>query len=139
MVPKHTLLDRARSLERKSPDARRQLEELDSLLIDSPVNYNFVLSPGNLLVSGLWERLPDYQRAWNAIGRRHIMPGADEFASARLRASARIAERLGKLDEAIAALRTYVAIRANADAAHQADLRDARATLARLEKKSHGR
>ena len=42
-------------------------------------------------------------------------------------------------DEAIAALRTYVAIRAKADAGHQADLQDARATLARLEKESHGR
>jgi hypothetical protein len=56
-----------------------------------------------------------------------------------MRASARIAERLGKRNDAIATLRTYVAIRAKADAAHQADLQDARTTLARLEKESHGR
>ena len=56
-----------------------------------------------------------------------------------MRATARIAERLGKRNEAIAVLRTYVAIRAKADVAHQADLQDARATLARLEKESHGR
>jgi serine/threonine-protein kinase len=124
---------------RKAADARSRLEELDSLLMDSPVNRNYVLTPGNLLVSQLWERLGDDERAWRAVSRHHMTLGLSSFSSARLRASARIAERLGKRDAAVAALRTYVATRARADAAHQADLQDARATLARLERANPGR
>jgi hypothetical protein len=133
------LLEAHVAVARKATDARARLEELDSLLMDSPVNRNYVLNPGNLLVSQLWERLGDDERAWKAVGRHHMNLGLSAFASARLRASARIAERLGKRDAAVAALRTYVAIRAKADAAHQADLRDARATLARLERENPGR
>jgi hypothetical protein len=120
-----------------APDARSRLDELDSLLVDE--DDDFVTNPGNLLVSQLWERLGDDQRAWNAVRRRYVGPGGSTFASARLRAVARIGERLGKRNEAISALRTYVAIRAEADAAHQADLQSARATLSRLEKEAHGR
>jgi hypothetical protein len=127
------------SVARKSPDARAKLDELDSLLVDAPVSRVYVENPGNLLVSQLWERIGDDGRAWNAIERRYAGPGSSWFSTARMRASARIAERLGKRNDAIATLRTYVAIRAKADAAHQADLQDARTTLARLEKESHGR
>jgi len=127
------------SVARKSPDARAKLDELDSLLVDAPVSRAFVENPGNLLVAQLWERIGDDARAWNAIERRYAGPGSSWFSSARMRASARIAERLGKRNEAITELRTYVAIRAKADAAHRADLQDARATLARLEKATHGR
>jgi serine/threonine-protein kinase len=127
------------SVARKSPDARAKLDELDSLLVDAPVSRAYVENPGNLLVSQLWERIGDDGRAWNAIERRYAGPGSSWFSTARMRASARIAERLGKRNDAIATLRTYVAIRAKADAAHQADLQDARTTLARLEKESHGR
>lgn len=124
---------------RKSPDARAKLDELDSLLVDAPVSRAYVENPGNLLVAQLWERIGDDTRAWNAIERRYAGPGSSWFSTARMRTSARIAERLGKRNEAIASLRTYVAIRAKADAAHQPDLQDARATLARLEKETHGR
>ncbi len=123
----------------KSPDARQRLEELDLLLIDAPVDWPFVLSISNVVVSGLWERLGDDKRAWLAIERRHIGPGMSLFVSARLRARARIAERLGRRRDAVAALRTYVAIRGNADAQHQADLRAARVTLAKLERRPSGR
>jgi hypothetical protein len=124
---------------RKSPDARAKLDQLDSLLIDARVHPVYVLGPGNLLISQLWERLGDDQRAWTAINRHYVGPAGAMFASARLRSAARIAERLGKRNEAITALRTYVAIRAKADAAHQADLQDARTTLARLESETRGR
>jgi len=124
---------------RKTPDARAKLDELDSILVDTPVSREYTVAPANLLVSQLWERIGDDQRALNAVQRRYAGPGGFLFASARMRATARIAERLGKRDEAIASLRTYVAIRAKADAAHQADLQDARTTLARLEKEAHGR
>jgi TolB-like protein len=127
------------SVARKSPDARAKLDELDSLLIDAPVSRSYVENPGNLLVAQLWERIGDDAHAWNAVERRYAGPGSSWFSSARMRTSARIAERLGKRNDAIAALRTYVAIRAKADAAHQADLQDARTTLARLEKEAHGR
>jgi hypothetical protein len=124
---------------RKTPDARAKLDELDSILVEARESREYTVAPANLFVAQLWERVGDDQRALNAVQRRYAGPGGFLFASARMRATSRIAERLGKRNEAIAALRTYVAIRAKADAAHQADLQDARATLARLEKEAHGR
>ena len=124
---------------RKSPDARARLTELDSLLTDFPGNRNVVLNLGNLVVSQLWESVGDDQRALDAIERRHMWIGAAGFASARLRAKARLAERLGKRELAIAALRSFVSIRAKADAPYQAEVAQARAHLAKLEQHAGGR
>jgi len=124
---------------RKAPDARARLTELDSLLIDVPSNRNLVLNAGNLLVSHLWEALGDDQRALDAVERHHMHVGAGGFASARLRAKARLAERLGKRDEAIAALRQFVSIRDRAGAPYHPEVAQARARLAKLEQQAAGR
>lgn len=70
-----------------------------------------VLNLGNLVVSHLWEAVGDDQRALDAIERRHTHVGVTGLASARLRAKARLSERLGKREQAIAALRLFVSIR----------------------------
>ena len=124
---------------RKSSDARARLTELDSLLMDVPANRNLVSNAGNLLVSHLWEAMGDDQRALDAVERRHIQVGAGALTSARLRAKARLAERLGKRDEAIAALRLFVSMRAKADAPYQADVAQAKDRLAKLERQAAGR
>ena len=124
---------------RKTSDARPRLLELDSLLMDTPAHRNLVLSLGSLLVSGLWESLGDDQRAWQAVERRHAHIGANAFASARLRRSARIAERLGRRGDAIAALRLFVALHAKAEPRYQREVEQARVTLAKLERSTSGK
>jgi len=124
---------------RKAPDARARLTELDSLLINLPLNRNLGSNLGNLLASHLWEAMGEDQRALDAVERHHIAPGAPSFGSARLRAKARLAERLGKRNDAITALRLFVSIRARANAPYQAEVAQARAKLARLEQQAAGR
>ena len=124
---------------RKSSDARARLIELDSLLQDTPANRMLVLGLGNLLVSRLWEQMGDDQRAWRTITRSYAGIGANGFGSARLRARARIAERIGRRADAVGALREFVALRARADAPYQREVAQARATLAKLERQSTGR
>ena len=114
-------------------------DEPDSLLIDTPAHRNLVLNVGNLLVSRLWEAAGDDRRAWEAVNRQHIHIGATGFSSSRLKARARIAERLGMRNEAIEALRTFVVMRAKADPRLPPEVAEARATLAKLEKQSTGR
>jgi hypothetical protein len=124
---------------RKAPDARARLTELDSLLMDARVNRTLVANLGNLLVSRLWEAVGDDRRALDAVNRHHQYVGAASFASARLKAHARIAERLGLRDEAIRTLKTYVALRARSDPPFMPELATARATLSKLEKQGAGR
>jgi hypothetical protein len=124
---------------RKAPDARARLTELDSLLIDTRANRTLVANLGNLLVSRLWELVGDDRRALDAVERRHLYLGGTAFASSRLKARARIAERLGLRDDAIRALKTYVAMRARSDPPFIPDLTAARARLAKLEKEGAGR
>jgi len=127
------------SVARKAPDAKARLTELDSLLIDGRVNRTLVANLGNLLVSRLWEDVGDDQRALDAINRRHLYVGAGSFSSSRLKARARIAERLGMREEAIRSLRKFVGMRSRSDPQFRAELTEARATLAKLEKQSTGR
>jgi hypothetical protein len=94
---------------------------------------------GNLVVSHLWEALGDDQRALDAIERRHMHVGGTGLASARLRAKARLSERLGKREQAIAALRLFVSVRAKADAPYQPEVAQAKAHLAKLEQQAAGR
>jgi serine/threonine-protein kinase len=124
---------------RKAPDVRARLEELDSLLIDAPVHRNLVANVGNLVVSRLWEAAGDDRRAWNAVNRQHMHIGGDGFSTSRLKARARIAQRLGMRNEAIEALKVFVLLRAKADPRFQPEVAEARATLAKLETQSTGR
>jgi hypothetical protein len=107
--------------------------------MDFPGNRNMVLNLGNLVVSHLWEAVGDDQRALDAVERRHMHVGGSGLASARLRAKARLSERLGKREQAIAALRLFVSMRAKADAPYQAEVAQARERLRRLEQHSAGR
>jgi hypothetical protein len=88
---------------------------------------------GNMLLADLWERAGQPQPALAANRRRDGEIAFTMLAAPRLRRDARLSEQLGRPRDAIAALRTYVQLRAFAEPALQRDLSDAKATLARLE------
>ena len=81
----------------------------------------------------------DDRRALDAANEHHYYVGEPSFASSRLAARARIAERLGLRDEAITALKAYIGMRARSDPPFIPELRAARAKLATLEKEGAGR
>jgi hypothetical protein len=124
---------------RRDPNVRVRLDELDSLLMDAPIHNNLVAHVGNLLVSGLWEAAGDDRRAWDAVNRQHMNVGAVGFSTSRLKARARIAERLEMRNEAIDALKVFVLLRAKAEPRLQPEVAEARARLAKLKKQSTGR
>lgn len=113
--------------------------ELDSLLLDTPTDRNLVHGLGDLLVSRLWETVGDDERAWRAVIRKSGQAGANAYASARLRGQARIAERLGRKNDAIRALRLFIGLRAKAEPPYQREVAQARLTLAKLEKQQSGK
>jgi serine/threonine-protein kinase len=125
---------------RKQPAARAELERLDSLLIDgSSISGPLSRLPGNLIAAKLWQVLGDDRRAAAAASRQDWTTYSPVFASAFMRESARIAERLGDREKAIRLWRSYLALREHAVPALQQELPDIRARLAKLEQESRGR
>ena len=120
---------------RGAPDARPRLERLDSLLIDAPGIENEARGTANTLLAGLWERIGQPQRALDASVRTDFGLGLGRLAATRVRRDARLLEQLGRPSEAMAQLRHYIALRAQAEPRLQSDVADAKATLARLERK----
>ena len=122
------------AIARSARDARQRLERLDSLLIDAPGLSDDARMTGNQLLADLWERLNEPQRALDASRRVELGPSVGRLASTRVRREARLLERLGRPRDAIEQLRYYVAMRAQAEPPLQAEVANAKATLARLEK-----
>ena len=119
---------------RRSADAGKRLERLDSLLTDATgINARSHIT-ANTLLAELWERVDEPQRALDASRRTEYGTNLSWLGSTRTRREARLLERLGRLQDAIVRLRDYVALRANAEPPLHADLATAKATLARLEK-----
>jgi len=119
---------------RKAPDAKARLTLVDSLLIDVPNMNEFVgRTGGNFLVSALWEAAGEPERAFTAIKRRNGVFGYGLFAADRQRRTARLAERLGRTDEAASALRHFIAMRSGAEPALQPEVERARERLRQLE------
>jgi serine/threonine-protein kinase len=140
MMVQEKLLAAHLAVARRAPDARTRLLELDSLLIEQAnLSSPFARNLGNLLVSQLWEQAGDDARAWAAVNRRDGNVSGPIWGSTFVRNGARIAERMGKRTEAIDRWRRYIGIRQRADARLQADVADAKARLAKLERESAGR
>ena len=119
---------------RRSADAGKRLERLDSLLTDATgINARSHIT-ANTLLAELWERVDEPQRALDASRRTEYGTNLSWLGSTRTRREARLLERLGRPQDAIVKLRDYVALRANAEPPLHADLATAKATLARLEK-----
>ena len=119
---------------RNSKDVRSRLTQLDSLVRDAPGIPSRAGVTLNTLLADLWERTNEPARALTANHRVERQTEWARLASTRMRREARLQERLGQPREAIRAWRGYIAMRANAEPSAQADLAQAKANLARLER-----
>jgi tetratricopeptide (TPR) repeat protein len=134
------LLDARLAVTAKAGNAKAMLTELDSILIDMPrIERRDARVIGNLLIAGMWEEVGEPRRALQASRRRDMQYAFTAYASTFLRLNARVAEAAGEREEAIRSLRTYIALRANAEPALKADVEAAKQNLARLEAASRGR
>ena len=128
------LLEAHLAVARRSPDAKARLALIDSMLMDAPgVNRYVVRSAGNFLVSALWEATGEPARALSAVKRRDGQFAYGMFAADRHRRTARLAEQLGRREEAMASLRHFIAMRSGAESALRAEVDQARERLKRLE------
>lgn|GEM_PF-3233251 len=122
------------ALARKQAHLKSRLQRVDSLLIDTPQqDRRLSRLVGNMLMADLWERAGEPERALAANHRRDGQYGLAMLASSRLLREARLTEQLGRPRDAIAALQSYVLMRAQAEPSQQRELAEAKATLARLE------
>ena len=96
-----------------------------------------VRTAGNLVLSRLWERVDNVQRAYQVV-QRGIGDQSDLYAT-YLREQGRLGARVGDTEGAIAAYRRYLRLRANAEPVLARDIATVRLELAKLERKSAGR
>lgn len=95
-------------------------------------------APTPLVLARAREALGDIHGAWSAL-RYPQFRDWNSFDAPQLRERARLAELVGDREDAIAAWRAYVKLRADAEPSLQPDLARARAALARLERTSSGK
>jgi hypothetical protein len=114
----------------KKPDARIALDHLDSLMAHGPVEVDAAV--GNLVVARLRLAAGDTAAALVALRRRALALSGVIYLAPTLRALARVAAWQGERQEAAAAYRHYIVLRANCDPVLRDDLEEARAALARL-------
>jgi len=121
-------------------DARQRLVSLDSMLALGPVGFR-VMSAGNLVLSGLWERADSVHRAYRAVQRWRGGDGWDHYLlfATYLRAQGRLGAAAGDREGSIAAYRRYLRLRANAEPVLAKDIAAVRSELETLEKQSAGR
>lgn len=131
------LLEAGIAAKNRSPNAKQLIARLDSAIITTPnLSRRDVRTVANLVAAGLWEEVDEPQNALAASLRRDMQFASPVFGSTFLRLRANALEKLGRKEEAIRALQSYVDIRARADAALQPDVQAARNRIKALEKKS---
>lgn len=123
-----------------APDARDRVAELDRLTrqvppvglpIDGEAGFGVELA--NLALIRLHEALGDPEAALAAARRRAFTVGTTLFLAVQVREEGRLAERLGRREEAITAYRTYLEFRAeDADAPVLEEVARVQTALARL-------
>ena len=114
-------------------------QQLDLLLRSAPPGPLLTLMVGNLVAMRAFIQLGDMERALNAARRRPILYGPLSGWAPMLREEARLAALTGDRDGAIHAYRLFIGLRAAAEPTLQAEVRHARAELARLERESSRR
>jgi hypothetical protein len=128
------LLDAQLAAALRRPDAAALRLALDSVLALGPYGGHLRVV-GNLAVSRLFEQAGDLPRAYAAALRWAPAPGVADmtFFSTYLREQGRLAERLGRREEAVRAYRHYLAIRPAPDPSVRAVDAQVRRALRRLE------
>lgn len=87
----------------------------------------------NFVLATAFERTGRPEDALRVMRRRDGLFAYDFLASERLHRIARLAEETGNRDEAMVALRNFIAMREKADPQFQPEVQQARERLARLE------
>jgi hypothetical protein len=125
------LLEAWLALREKRPEARRLVDQADSIMIYSDVAADWELT--NLVTARLREALGDLPGARRAVSRRYVeMPVSPTYQSTYLREQARLELLGGDTTAAVRALRRYVSLRGSAEPALRPELDRARAQLAHL-------
>lgn len=131
------LLEARMAVKAGAPNAKELIARLDTVIVDTPrLDRRDVRSIANLMIAGMWQEVGDMKRSYAAAQRRDLQLASPAFASKFLSLRANAAEKLGLNDEAMQALRTFVEMRARADASLQPDVQAAKNRLKALEKKS---
>ena len=113
------------------PGAKALLDRADSVTSASDVSFDYPVT--NLVTARLREGIGDLAGARRAIGRIPVaMPVSPVFGATYLREQVRLDLEAGDTASGVRALRRYVALRAEADAARRPEVDQARAKLAAL-------
>jgi serine/threonine-protein kinase len=133
------LLEAWVAVDRGQSDALTRVSKADSLVATYPVTD--LQQEATITLGRLFDRLGAHEAAWRA-SRRLMQSVPVRFIEVRrsllLAQEARLAERAGHDEEALAAWRVYAAVRADAEPRLQPALAEARAAISRLERATHG-
>jgi serine/threonine-protein kinase len=115
------------------PNGRELLSQLDSVLIEGPVQSGMLLQVGNLVAARLWEQAGHPARALAAIRRRVRLYEDPRFLATYMREEGRLAAITGDRDGAVRAYRHYLVLYEDAEPSLQPQVESVRRELARLE------
>lgn len=113
------------------PGAADRVRALDRAALEVPPA-GFMLEHVNAALVGLHEQRGDTEAAHAAARRRGFTVGMTMFVPELLREEGRLAELLGRRDEAIEAYRTYLAFRSDPEPAIAREVEQVQAALQRL-------
>lgn len=131
------LLESRMAVKAKAPNAKQLVDDVNAFILATPrLDRRDVRSIGNLMIAGMYEEVGDAKSALAAATRRDMQLQMQVYASTFLRLQINAAEKLGDRETAARGLRTYIEMRAKADAALQPDVQAAKDRLKALEKKS---
>jgi serine/threonine-protein kinase len=133
------LLSAQIAVARRAPDARAQLQRVDSLLRDAPEIERRTRTTANFVLAAMYEATNDAPSALRVLGRRDGQTAYGMFNSDLHRRTARLAERIGDRERAIEALRQFIALREQAEPKLQPEVAAAREKLKQLEAQGGGK
>lgn len=121
------------TIERSDADLAARLARTDSLLLDVAGLSREGRTIANFVLARAYKRTNRPADALRVMRRRDGQLAYAFLASERLRRTARLAEEVGNRDEAMIALRNFIAMREKADPQFQPEVQQVRERLARLE------
>ena len=131
------LLESRLAVTSHASNAKQLIDDANATLISTPrLDRRDVRTLANLMIAGMYEEIGESRAALTASSRRDIQLALPVYSSTFLRLQASAAEKVGDRESAMRALRTYIELRANADASLQPDVQAAKDRLKALENKS---
>jgi serine/threonine-protein kinase len=121
---------------RHTADAMHKIQALDTLMRTGPRARTWILAAANLTLARLWEERGNLAAALAATRRRHYTYGPQRALvalSTQLREEGRLSALTGDRAGATKAYRSYLALRGRAEPAREAEVRQVRTELDRLQ------